>query len=286
MTTKLPKQRLMDRETKRGRQAKGVGERFAVMAWFAELVHTSGMGIWSLAERYAPTKGRGRSSNLMYKYRNGTVFPSALILRVARDYDVLVNGGSALWGYLDHRHYSIQELCIPHGHFSNEVAQVVFGDYWEEGLAFISSRTPDEWYALFDKMKLRNDFDGLIGVVVLLRQCKSIYLEAAGYQYGCFVLLDLWRACYFHQIYYEFADNLYEWLEYIFCPATVITDQSGQYSSASKLREERYKQAALEKPNWKIERSRIAIPWLDEILHPPTKDKESDTNWLEPDKEK
>lgn len=263
------------KKTRRGRKPKGIGERFAAMAWFSAVFNESGAkNVGELARILFPPGKPGHASNIVYKYRAGLATPE-------KNHRRFCKGGMAawlwlqypLWTYLDEREYPIGEVSRIPINFPEDVVQQIVGDYYEEGNAFIASRTPEGWFERFDYLRQLASLDAFTGVVVLLRQLKAGYLDSTDiYRYGCFVLLDMWRTVYGHEVLGRFATNLYRWLTHLFCHSYVVTDSLGKNGIPVRAMEATRETAARQEiSGWSPEKATIHAKWLELAIDPSRK---------------
>ncbi|MBE7421650.1 MAG: hypothetical protein HS110_04350 [Zoogloeaceae bacterium] len=259
-------------KTRRGRKSKGIGERFAAMAWFSAVLNESGAkNAGDLAKTLFPPGKPGHASNIVYKYRAGLATPEKNERRFRKC------GATAwvwlqypLWRYLNEREYSIGEVSRVPINFQRDVVQQIVGDYYEEGDAFIASRTPEGWFERFDYLRQLASLDAFTGVVVLLRQLQAGHLVSTDiYRYGCFVLLDMWRTVYGHAVLGRFATNLYRWLTHLFCHFDVVTDSLGKNEIPIRVLEaDRETAARHEIFGWSPEKATIPAEWLERAIDP------------------
>lgn len=260
------------KKTRRGRKPKGIGERFAAMAWFSAVLNESGAkNAGELARTLFPPGKPGHASNIVYKYRAGLATPEKNERRFRK------GGVTAwlwlqypLWGYLDEREYSIGEVSQVLINFPGDVVQQVVGDYYEEGEAFVASRSLESWLERFDYLRQLASMDAFTGVIVLLRQLQAGHLVSTDiYRYGCFVLLDMWRTVYGHDVLGRFATNFYRWLTHLFCPLYVVTDSLGKNEIPVRVMEEdREMDARREISGWSPEKATIPAEWLERAIDP------------------
>ncbi|MCK6385210.1 MAG: hypothetical protein L6Q52_12780 [Rhodocyclaceae bacterium] len=262
-------------KTRRGRKSKGVGERFAAMAWFSAVLNeSSAKNVGELSRALFPPGKPGHASNIAYKYRAGLATPEKNIRRICK-------GGLTawrwlqypLWSYLDEREYSIGEVSRVPINFPRDVVQQIVGDYYEEGNAFIASRTQDDWFERFDYLRQLASLDAFTGVVVLLRQLQAGHLGDTDInRYGCFVLLDMWRTVYGHEVLGRFATNLYRWLTHLFCHSYVVTDSLGKNGIPVRAMEATRETAARQEiSGWSPEKATIHAKWLELAIDPSRK---------------
>ncbi len=206
--------------SKRGRPPKTIGQRFATMAWFADVLRLSGAeNPYQLGQLLFPKRQRGHGSNLLYQYRNGSVLPGNIDRRLKRVGIHLLASWIwfqyPLWSYLDHRQYELRDVRGLLLNFSDEINELVVHDYFEEGDSFIVTRTPEDWRHRFDRLRSIGNLDAWTGALALLRQLQAVHLDSSEqYHYGCEAVLNMREVVYQHPIFGGFADHLYRWLAF------------------------------------------------------------------------
>lgn len=256
--------------SKPGRKPKGIGKRFATMAWFQALsLRTGLLTAGQLGKQYLPHQlASENNSNIFYKYRDGSSFPSSnhLLIEMEHiDLEMLWLHGD-LFGLIDDRHLRETDLMMSFS--SSLINDAVRGDYWTKGLNHLALREDRDWLEILDILKKINDLEAFTATIMVLRQCQLARRLGFVYHYGWFQILDMWRIIYFHPVLGRFAENLYWYLENEFIPKHVKADIAGsEWLNVSEAHTQRIHIAQNELPGWTIERATISSKWYKDLLH-------------------
>lgn len=254
--------------SKTGPKPKGIGRRFATMAWLQALSLRTGLTAGQLGKRYLPDLiSSEHNSNIFYKYRNGSSFPTAhhrLIEMKHIDLEMDWLYGD-LFDLIDNKHLRECDLMISFS--SSSISDAVTGDYWTKGFNFLALREDSDWLKILNHLREFNNLEAWTAIVMVLRQCRLASKLGLVYQYGCYLLLDNWRVIYSHPILGAFAENLYYYLEKQFMPKSVPIDISGSvWIEVSEAHALRIQCAQDEMTGWTPEKATIPAGWYKKYL--------------------
>jgi hypothetical protein len=256
--------------SKPGRKPKGIGRRFATMAWFQALsLRTGLLTAGQMGKQYLPNQlSSENNSNIFYKYRDGSSFPSSnhLLIEMEHiDLEMLWLHGE-LFGLIDDR--NLRETDLMMSFSSSQINDAVRGDYWKKGFNYLALREDRDWLEIFDLLRKVNDLDAFTATIMVLRQCRLARRLGFVYHYGWFQILDMWRIIYFHPVLGKFAENLYWYLENEFIPKHVKADIAGnEWLKVSEAHTLRIQSAQNELPGWTAKQATISSKWYKDLLH-------------------
>lgn len=255
---------------------KEIGKRFAAMAWFQaisiEIARKEkldkALTAGQMGKRYVPDiVSSEHESKIFYKYRNGSAFPLSHHQRIEIEFIHL----ETLWLFgdlfdlIDNR--LLSNLDLMKSFSSSKINEATRGDYWSKGFNFLALREDEDWIKIFDTLREINNLEAFTGAVLVLRQCQVAYRRGFVYQYGCFVLLDMWQVIYSHPVLGPFAENLFCYLEGYFFPRRVPMDVTGnRWVEVSDAHTQRIQEAKTKINGWKPENATIPSPWYTALL--------------------
>lgn len=222
-----------------------------------------------MGKQYLPKQlASENNSNIFYKYRDGSSFPTTnhLLIEMEHiDLEMLWLHGD-LFGLIDDRYLRETDLMMSFS--SSQINDAVKGDYWKKGFNYLALREDRDWLEIFDLLRKVNDLDAFTATIMVLRQCQLARRLGFVYHYGWFQILDMWRVIYFHPVLGKFAENLYCYLENEFIPKHVKTGTSGnELLNVSDVHVQRIRSAQNELPGWTVEQATISSKWYEDLLH-------------------
>lgn len=261
----------------------GLGERLACMAWFQALSQREKLTGDGLAKKFLPHSApSGRRSTIFYKYRNGTA-----VAETTQNLLRYINGPRPI-SFEEHLrwHHKYTELELNwlfgtlfrildgpvHGMWhprtnSKDVVDAVAGDWSSGPQNYLLLRNDLNWISRLERLRKIDTLDSWIGILFMLRQYGSFQKPDLVYGYGYYLLLDMWKIIYTHNVLAPFAENFYTCVEYIFCQESVPTNASGSnWVDVVELHNARILSAQAEIPGWSIDSATINSKWYEKLI--------------------